>query len=76
VLATIVFSPLVGGPPQLRTRDAAASLRRDIDAVVLFQLAVWAVAGMWVTYRLAVAGANRTLRSGLRDHYHAQRGRS
>jgi len=43
---------MVGGPPRLRERDASASLRGEIDAVVLFQLAVWLIAGLWVFYDL------------------------
>lgn len=52
VFVTVLCILLVGGPPRLRMRDPAASLRGDIDAVVLFQLAVWALAGLWVAYHL------------------------
>jgi hypothetical protein len=52
VFVTVLCILLVGGPPRLRMRDPAASLRGDIDAVVLFQLTVWALAGLWVAYHL------------------------
>jgi hypothetical protein len=48
----LVFILLMSGPPQLRMRDPASSLRGETDAVVLFKLAVWGCGALWVFVRL------------------------
>lgn len=35
-----------------RSRDPLASLRGEVDAVVIFQLLVWGIAGLWVVVQL------------------------
>jgi O-Antigen ligase len=51
-LAGSLFILLFSGPPRFRERDPAASLRGDIDIVVILHLVVWAAAGLWVLYQL------------------------
>jgi hypothetical protein len=48
----VMFLLLLSGPPRLRTRDATASLRADIDTVVLLQLFVWGSGLVWLFIRL------------------------
>lgn len=52
IVAGILFILLFSGPPRFRERDPSASLRGEIDPVVIFHLAVWALAGMWVFYQM------------------------
>jgi hypothetical protein len=47
-----LFLLLFSGPPRFRERDALASLRGDIDAVVILHVLVWVVAGLWVFYQM------------------------
>jgi hypothetical protein len=51
-MAAFLFFLLFSGPPRFRERDPTASLRGEIDLVVIFHLAVWALAGMWVFYQM------------------------
>jgi O-antigen ligase len=46
-----LFFLLFSGPPSFRHRDSEASLYREIDWAIVFQLVVWGVAGVWVYYR-------------------------
>lgn len=46
--ATALFLLILSGPPKLRIRDPGASLRGEIDWVVILHVAVWAFAGLWV----------------------------
>jgi hypothetical protein len=48
----LVFVLLMSGPPQLRVRDAAASLRGETDAAIFFKLAVWGGGALWLLFRL------------------------
>jgi len=49
---SLIFVLLLSGPPQLRVRDAAASLRGELDAVAYFQLGVWGLGLLWILVRL------------------------
>src|SRR5580704_7705803 len=51
-LAGSLFLLLFSGPPRLRERDPVASLRGDIDAVVILHVVVWVAAGLWVFYQM------------------------
>lgn len=50
--ALLLFFLIFSGPPRLRIRDGDASLRGDIDGVVILHVAVWALAGIWVFYQV------------------------
>lgn len=50
--ALMLFFLMFSGPPRLRIRDGDASLRGDIDGVVILHVAVWALAGIWVFYQV------------------------
>jgi hypothetical protein len=52
--ASILFVLIFSGPPTLRVRDPAASIRGDVDYVVLLHLLVWGLAGVWVCYQVVV----------------------
>jgi len=43
---------LFSGPPRFRERDVTASLKGQIDGVVIFHIVVWAIAGLWIFYQL------------------------
>jgi hypothetical protein len=47
-----LFFLLFSGPPRFRERDPAASLRGDIDAVVILHVIVLIVSGLWVFYQM------------------------
>ena len=51
---SILFILIFSGPPKLRDRDPLASLRGDVDYVVLLHLLVWGLAGVWICYQLVV----------------------
>jgi hypothetical protein len=53
---TLLFLLLFSGPPKFRIRDPEASLRGDLDWVVVVHLLVWGLAGAWVFYELAKPG--------------------
>lgn len=48
LIATLLFVLILSGPPRFRIRDFDASLRGELDWVVLLNIAVWALAGLWV----------------------------
>jgi hypothetical protein len=48
----ILFLLLLSGPPMFRARSPLASLTGQIDAIVIFQLLVWGLAGIWVFLQL------------------------
>lgn len=50
--ATAIFLLILSGPPKLRIRDSGASLRGEIDWVVILHVAVWALAGLWVLLQI------------------------
>jgi len=52
VFTEMLFLLLLSGPPMLRARDPVASLHGEIDAVVIFQLLVWGLAGIWILFQL------------------------
>ncbi len=52
--ASILFVLILSGPPTLRVRDLAASIRGEVDYVVLLHLVVWGSAGVWVCYQVVV----------------------
>ena len=45
--ATILFFLLFSGPPMFRMRDPNASLEGVIDPIVVMQVSVWIIAGLW-----------------------------
>jgi hypothetical protein len=52
LIASVLFLLIMSGPPKLRIRDPEASLRGDIDWIVLFHLIVWGLAGLWVLLQM------------------------
>jgi len=50
--ALLLFFLIFSGPPRLRIRDGDASLRGDIDGVVILHVVVWAWAGIWLFYQV------------------------
>jgi O-antigen ligase/polysaccharide polymerase Wzy-like membrane protein len=52
IVASILFVLLFSGPPRFRQRDSSASLRGDVDAVVIIHVLVGVVAGLWVFYQM------------------------
>lgn len=46
----VFFVLLFGGPPRLDYRSPIASLKGQLDAYSLFQIALWGIAGLWVLY--------------------------
>lgn len=52
IVAGILFILLFSGPPRFRERDSSASLRGDIDAVVILHVLVGVAAGLWVFYQM------------------------
>ncbi|MGB7844231.1 MAG: O-antigen ligase family protein [Candidatus Acidiferrum sp.] len=53
---TLLFLLVFTGPPKFRIRDPEASLRGDVDWVVILHIVVWGTAGAWVLYELARPG--------------------
>jgi O-antigen ligase len=51
-IATLLFFLIFSGPPRLRIRDAEASLRGEVDWVVILHVVVWVSAGLWVLYQI------------------------
>jgi hypothetical protein len=51
-LAAAVFVLTLSGPPRFRIRDPEASLRGDMDWVVILHLVVWGLAGFWVLWQI------------------------
>jgi O-antigen ligase len=54
--ATLLFLLMYSGPPRFRIRDGEASLRGDVDWVVVLHILVWGLAGAWVFREVATAG--------------------
>ena len=50
--STILFLLILTGPPRIRFRDPTASLRGELDAVVVFHIVVWVLGGVWVLYEM------------------------
>jgi hypothetical protein len=53
VAAAAIFLLTLSGPPRLRVRDPQASLRGDVDWVLIFHLVVWGSASVWVLWQIA-----------------------
>jgi hypothetical protein len=51
-VAALLFVSILSGPPRFRVRDAEASLRGDLDWVVILHIAIWALAGLWILCQL------------------------
>ncbi len=56
---TILFLLIFSGPPKFRVREAAASLYGELDVVLVVQIAVWLIAGAWVTHQLWLSHKGR-----------------
>jgi hypothetical protein len=52
LLGRLFFVLLLTGPPKFRLRDPWATLYGELDPAVLFQAAVWVVAGAWILFQL------------------------
>ena len=52
LFAILLFFLLFSGPPSFRLRDPSDSVENVIDSTVIFQSAVWVVAGLWTSYQL------------------------
>ena len=66
IAAAAVFLLALSGPPRLRIRDPEASLRGELDWVVILHLVVWGLAGLWVLWQ--IAGRLQAKRSLLPSH--------
>lgn len=52
IAATSLFLLIYSGPPRFRIRDSEASLRGDMDWVVVLHIVVWGLAGAWVLFEI------------------------
>lgn len=52
VTAIALFLSILSGPPRFRIRDGGASLRGEIDWVVILHVVVWTLAGFWVLLQI------------------------
>ena len=59
--AVLLFLAILSGPPSLRFRDPGASLRGDIDWVVILHILVWGAAGAWVLFQIGKRGRAKLL---------------
>ncbi|OLB17188.1 MAG: hypothetical protein DMG58_13390 [Acidobacteria bacterium] len=50
--AAALFLLILSGPPRFRIRDGGASLRGEIDWVVILHVVVWTLAGFWVLLQI------------------------
>ena len=66
LLDGLLFFLLFSGPPRFRERDPVASLRGDIDAVVLLNLFSWIAAGLWCFYQMRFYFQERNKALGIR----------
>src|SRR6266436_550491 len=51
-VATLLFLLMYSGPPKFRIRDPEASIRGDIDWVVVLHILSWGLAGAWVLFQI------------------------
>jgi len=51
--AAILFLLILSGPPRMPIRDPEASLRGEVDWVVVIHLLVWGLGGLWVLAQMA-----------------------
>jgi O-antigen ligase len=61
VVATALFLLMFSGPPKFRLRDPEASLRGEVDWVVVVHILVWGSAGAWVLVQMAKRGHAKDL---------------
>ena len=66
IAATLLFLLMLSGPPKFRIRDLEASLRGDIDWVVVLHILVWGLAGVWVLFQVGKRGRAKLLLARLR----------
>jgi len=52
VIAAALFLLILSGPPRFRARDPEASLRGEMDWIVILHAVVWGFAGLWVVWQL------------------------
>src|SRR5260370_23883959 len=52
IAATSLLLLIYSGPPRFRIRDGEASLRGDMDWVVVLHIVVWGLAGAWVLFEI------------------------
>jgi O-antigen ligase len=64
--ATLLFLLMYSGPPKFRIRDPEASIRGDIDWVVVLHIIVWGLAGAWVLLQISKRDRARLLMARLR----------
>ena len=53
---TLLLLLIFSGPPRFRIRDGEASLRGDVDWVVVLHILVWGSAGAWVLFQIIKRG--------------------
>jgi hypothetical protein len=51
IVAATLFLLILSGPPRFRMRDPEASLRGDLDWVVILHAVVWGLAGLWILWQ-------------------------
>lgn len=51
IVAAVLFLSILSGPPRFRMRDPEASLRGDLDWVVILHAVVWGLAGLWILWQ-------------------------
>jgi hypothetical protein len=51
-VVVILLFLLFSGPPMFRIRDPTASLDNEIDIVIVMQVSVWLLAGLWLAIYL------------------------
>jgi O-antigen ligase len=64
--STLLFLLMYSGPPKFRIRDPEASIRGDIDWVVVLHIIVWGLAGAWVLLQISKRDRARLLLARLR----------
>lgn len=52
IYEAILFIVLLSGPPRIRERDPMASMRGEIDWVILLNAVIWTLAALWIFYYL------------------------
>ena len=52
LIAATIFLLALSGPPRFRIRDPEASLRSEMDWVVILHVLVWGAAGLWVLLQI------------------------
>jgi O-antigen ligase len=64
--ATLLFLLIYSGPPRFRIRDGEASLRGDMDWVVVLHILVWGLAGAWILLQILKRDRAKLLLARLR----------